>query len=659
MGSLGKYDKDSLFDEKAIEEFEVDDDFGSAAGRKKGVSAVRRKNNRKTLIAVLAVLVLVAVVAGVLLMLPGSKDAKRYYSELSRKYVSGSMVKLPDSYNEKFGYLYAVNPDVFGWITVTGTDINYPIVKPGDVHDAGYYDTHFFAGEKSEYGTPYFKGISDKNTVISAREGLFGSLAEYSSMDFFISNPVFLMDTVYSEGYYKVLSAFSSLDSGGFDPETAEFQDDTAFSDFVETAMSFCPYDTGNDVNTADNLLTVVCRKDDGTSFYIVARKARKGESLSLNSKDVSKKNIGEKTVLCTAAVSEPDDGTSEGFDPGQTSSTSGSVTTPPISLPDIYIPDIDLSHMDYDDGGFDSGTQFENNGEYTPPDVSTVPIDDENIPVDDDVLGNLTVLNSRTGEKVTDTAVNILAAIVEAEVGGFSNEEVLKAQAVASYSYLLYYKTSSDNPVAVVMKTPSQRVIEAVRKVAGQAVVYGNSLCCTQYFAASAGRTASCKETWGADRPYLVSVDSSVEESLSVYRSSVSFSSQDIKSRAKSKFGITLEGDPSGWFKITSYDSGSRYVTGVSLGGHASYTSSSGKTYTITGRSISETLLSYKLRSHAFEVRYDASSDTFVFTVYGWGHGVGMSQYGANEYANAGYDYIWILKHYFTGASVEYVTEL
>ena len=111
MGSLGKYDKDSLFDEKAIEEFEVGDDFGSAAGRKKGVSAVRRKNNRKTLIAVLAVLVLVAVVAGVLLMLPGSKDAKRYYSELSRKYVSGSMVKLPDSYNEKFGYLYA--PEFF------------------------------------------------------------------------------------------------------------------------------------------------------------------------------------------------------------------------------------------------------------------------------------------------------------------------------------------------------------------------------------------------------------------------------------------------------------------------------------------------------------------------------------------------------------------
>lgn len=58
-------------------------------------------------------------------------------------------------------------------------------------------------------------------------------------------------------------------------------------------------------------------------------------------------------------------------------------------------------------------------------------------------------------------------------------------------------------------------------------------------------------------------------------------------------------------------------------------------------------------LRSHAFTVSYDAASDAFTFVVKGYGHGVGMSQEGANIYAANGWSYEQILNHYYTGAVI------
>ena len=58
-------------------------------------------------------------------------------------------------------------------------------------------------------------------------------------------------------------------------------------------------------------------------------------------------------------------------------------------------------------------------------------------------------------------------------------------------------------------------------------------------------------------------------------------------------------------------------------------------------------------LRSPAYTIKYNAQSDTFTFNVKGYGHGVGLSQTGANEYAKAGWDYERILKHYFSGISL------
>ena len=113
---------------------------------------------------------------------------------------------------------------------------------------------------------------------------------------------------------------------------------------------------------------------------------------------------------------------------------------------------------------------------------------------------------------------------------------------------------------------------------------------------------------------------------------------------------GIALTGDPSKWFKINSRLDNREHgwVTSISVGG---MTKANGKT--IDGRMIRETVLGYSLKSAAFDLKYDKSSDKFIFTTYGHGHGVGLSQYGAKALAENGYTYKQILQHYFTGVEI------
>ena len=78
----------------------------------------------------------------------------------------------------------------------------------------------------------------------------------------------------------------------------------------------------------------------------------------------------------------------------------------------------------------------------------------------------------------------------------------------------------------------------------------------------------------------------------------------------------------------------------------------------TTTGRNLRENVLNNvngkTLRSAAFDVSYDAGTDAFTFTVWGYGHGCGMSQMGAWGYAANGWGYADILAHYYPGTTLE-----
>ena len=192
------------------------------------------------------------------------------------------------------------------------------------------------------------------------------------------------------------------------------------------------------------------------------------------------------------------------------------------------------------------------------------------------------------------------------------------------------------------------------VQSVLGEAVYYNGEIIQAVYSASSAGYTASCKTVWGTDYPYLKSVFCELDEQYDPnYGRTKTFSSNDIKSRVYNQTGISLSGNPENWFVIDERVDG-KYVGSMSIGGNHAYVSD-GKTINITGRVFREKIMSFDIRSNAFDIDYNPSTDEFTFTTYGYGHGVGLSQNGANNLAKYwGWDYRQILEFYYTGTYVE-----
>jgi len=234
-----------------------------------------------------------------------------------------------------------------------------------------------------------------------------------------------------------------------------------------------------------------------------------------------------------------------------------------------------------------------------------------------------------------------MLCQIVANEMGSTANKEALKAQAVASYTYIKYENEGGRVP-SVGIKTPSSAVKSAVKEVLGQKIYYNGSIISSTYFSISCGKTGNSDEYWyGNGKPYLISVDSSVDANATGYKSTKSYSVSAMKDMLESKYGITLSDTPENWLRVAEkFDSG--YVKAVSIDGQK----------TATGRDIREGLCSFALRSTCFEINFDGSS--FVFTTYGYGHGIGMSQWGAMLYAQQGWSYTDILTHYYSGTTVQ-----
>lgn len=255
-------------------------------------------------------------------------------------------------------------------------------------------------------------------------------------------------------------------------------------------------------------------------------------------------------------------------------------------------------------------------------------------------------ILKVSVGGVVTEMdAYSAICQVVEGEMGSSFNPEALKAQAVAAYSYIKYENNAGRSP-SLPMRTPSQKVQSAVSAVIGQAVYYNGTVAFTPYHASSAGYTNSSAEVWGGSYSYLTNVSSTYDPSSGYKNLTVTVPVATVKNGLEGFLGITLnENNPQGWMKIAAVNQGG-YVTKLTI------TDINGQTYSTTGRKLRENILNYALKSHAFTFTCDGSN--FIFTTNGYGHGVGMSQTGANGYAvNEGWTYKQILSHYYPGTSV------
>ncbi len=252
----------------------------------------------------------------------------------------------------------------------------------------------------------------------------------------------------------------------------------------------------------------------------------------------------------------------------------------------------------------------------------------------------------------------------VAAEMPLAYHEEALKAQAVACYTNALRLKTdktyengdiSDDSRVHQGYIDEAQRrekwgadfdkyeskLKSAVKAVESEALYYDNELCVAAFYAISCGKTENAKNIWGTDVPYLVSVDSSGDKYSPNYASTVVFDKTDFVENAH-KICPEIKNIKTTENIIT--------VTKKSPSGTVLQATLNGKTF--TGEEIRK---AFSLRSPVFTVK--ATADAVTFNVSGYGHGVGLSQYGSDYLARQGMNYKEILLHYYSGAELKSTT--
>lgn len=246
------------------------------------------------------------------------------------------------------------------------------------------------------------------------------------------------------------------------------------------------------------------------------------------------------------------------------------------------------------------------------------------------------------------------LVRVVLAEMPTSFPKESLKAQAVVARTYAARRQVSEKHPGGAVCLQASccqgyreeknylkaggseealEKVRRAVEDTAGQVLTYEGELIDATYFSCSGGSTEAAVAVWGSDVPYLQAVQSPGEEEAAYYTEELAFTAQDFAACV----GFANEGDPEGWFADITYTDGG----GVDR-------------ITIRGVEYRGTRLRslLGLRSTAFQIRVDGN--WIYITTHGYGHRVGMSQYGAKAMAEAGSSYEEILSHYYIGTSLE-----
>ena len=263
-----------------------------------------------------------------------------------------------------------------------------------------------------------------------------------------------------------------------------------------------------------------------------------------------------------------------------------------------------------------------------------------------------LTVMN-RAGNLQQMDLREYLVGVVLAEMPASFESEALKAQAVVARTYTRKRMEGGKHGQAAVCmdsgccqgwrsgedylaqggkQSAVEKVRAAVADTDGLVLRYEGRLIDATYFSCSGGVTEDAVAVWGQDVPYLKSVQSPGEEEAPRFTDRVSFSAAEFAG----KLGLSAAGDPGNWFGAVTYTAGGGVETMV-----------------IRGKSFSGTQLRSKLglRSTAFEIA--VSRDKITVTTRGFGHRVGMSQYGAQAMAQEGSSFSDILAHYYTGTEL------
>lgn len=276
-------------------------------------------------------------------------------------------------------------------------------------------------------------------------------------------------------------------------------------------------------------------------------------------------------------------------------------------------------------------------------------------------------VLDINSGQILEITEKDYVIGAVCAEMPASFSMEALKAQAVAAHTYAVrqrenelknptpelcgaYISDDSSKYQAFLSEEQAKqyfgdnfneyysKISEAVNSVSDEILVYNDEPIVAAFHSVSSGKTESAENIFGSPADYLVSVESVEDINAPEYLKEYTFTSDEISARLKEAYpDIQLSDDKASWLSVRK-----RTASDTVISLDAGDVNMSGWEF----RNI------FSLRSAAFDIVYD--NGVFTISTKGCGHGVGMSQYGAEAMAEQGASYDEILKHYYKGAEIK-----
>mgnify|MGYP000529864710 CR=1 FL=1 len=281
---------------------------------------------------------------------------------------------------------------------------------------------------------------------------------------------------------------------------------------------------------------------------------------------------------------------------------------------------------------------------------------------------GTISLLHKKTGEVEQVKLDDYLCNVVSAEMPATFEQEALKAQTIVARTYTIYKILNKKHDNADICDDSTccqawiskedrftrweenqresnwQKICNAVNDTSGKIITYENKPIDAFFHSNSGGITEVPVNVWGGTGyPYLQSVETSGEDAYTQYSSEVVLSQEELINKLKEKYtDISIDFANSDDIKILEYTESTRVKT-VKFGNHE-----------ISGV---EARTLFGLKSTNFEITRDG--DNIKFSVKGYGHGVGMSQTGADSMAKQGKNAEDIIKHFYTGVEITEVNKL
>ena len=278
-------------------------------------------------------------------------------------------------------------------------------------------------------------------------------------------------------------------------------------------------------------------------------------------------------------------------------------------------------------------------------------PLADTAGPTIDTSFDQALTLRVQTADGVAEMDLQTyLCGVLLAEMPAGFSPEALKAQAVASRTFALQQSQRGKHPEADVCTESSccqgwtepgdssTVFLDAVTATDGLVVTYGDKLIEATFFSCSGGQTEAAVAVWGSDVPYLQSVSSPGEEFAPRFTETLVLTADDLADKLRAAApGITLGDEPTQWFGPVTRTAGGSVATAE-----------------IGGVCFSGTELRRLLGLRSTDMDLSVEADGIHITTWGYGHRVGLSQYGAEAMAQTGTDFEEILLHYYQGTTIK-----